>query len=101
MRAAREFDIGGGKLIDGSVEKPHLREPPSDILASIAKRNSCTTRCGQVDLPPVLVQLLGNLEARLARPHHQNRTWRKRVRVTILARMDLLDVCGQPITSYR
>src|SRR6266849_6054646 len=95
MGITGESGIRCGKLIDGSVEKPCSREPPGDVLTPVAARKSSTARGGKVDLPPALVQILGDLAARLACAYHQHGAGRQHLRVMVLTCGHLTDVHGQ------
>src|SRR5713226_8475261 len=95
MGITGESGIRCGKLIKGTVEKPCSREPPGDVLTPVAARKSSTARGGQVDLPPALVQILGDLAARLACAYHQHGAGRQHLRVMVLTCGHLTDVHGQ------
>src|SRR6266851_9837796 len=95
MGSTGESGIRCGKLIKGTVEKPCSREPPGDVLTPVAARKSSTARGGQVDLPPALVQILGDLAACLACAYDQHGAGRKHLRVTVLTGVHLADVQWQ------
>ncbi len=101
-RIAGEPQGGGGQLLRGrGVESvlvavhAQLHQPVEDVPAAVPARRLRTGGYGQVDLAAGCQELLGDLAARLPRPHNQHGAVRQLARVAVIVGVKLQDVPGQ------
>ena len=90
---SRELLFGNGELVRRDVEEADLRQPRDYILAAIATGCSSRAADAQEDASTLLVELLGNLGARLRAADDEHRALRERFRIVIPATVELGDGC--------
>src|SRR5262249_41789776 len=65
VRLAGKLYARRWQLADFSIVLAHLREPPVRVLAAVAPRRPPGAACREIDLASRLIELFGNLRARL------------------------------------
>src|SRR5436190_14808044 len=74
------------RLIDA-----YLGEPPEQVSAAVAARQTAVSADGENDAPAGATQLLRDLRTRSAGADHQHRAWRQLFGIFVAAGMNLKD----------
>src|SRR5438128_1879563 len=88
-------------ILDRPVKESHYPPPPDEILASIPARESTMSADREIDAPSGFDQLIGYLTARGAGAHDEDRAGRERVRIAVLAGVQLNEIGGNVRGEFR
>ena len=72
LRVADKTRRRRGELVRGAIEEAGLPKPPDDVPTANAAGHPRASTAGEEDLPPGLVQLLGQLASGLAAADDQH-----------------------------
>ena len=83
------------QVLDAIVEVARRVEPPDDVVVPDPPRGPARAAARQEDVATRLVELLGDLAARLPAADHEHRARRQLAGVAVVLHVDLEQVAGQ------
>src|SRR5262245_58286390 len=87
VRLSEELCPWRRQVVHGSIVETYLLRPPIGIFAAISPRHATSPSDRKIDLPSILIELLGNLATRLGASDYHHCSRRQALGIVIAVRV--------------